>query len=634
MPNASIWLDRYRRRYEWAVHAYDSFVQELAPELVESLQRSEQVTIAVYGATQVGKTTLILDLLGLSTLTTDEVANVLRGGQQLGKSATAMPIRYGCSNDDGWYISGAGPLAADAAREKLAEFRRTVESGGIRDAEVLDIRIPQRLFPLPDKSNPPLALNIIDIPGINSRSEEERQLVAQLARRYVSVADLVLLVGRADSLGFLNEEDLQLKELADWSKQPTRFRIVLTFSFSPDSLCRQFMDKELTTERVRDVLIAEMSTHDYVFPPEFRQNLYVLELGDSMKVLARTNPDYSQRILNVTLNFRNELLNTITLAAGPYARLYGAFQLDRVINARVELLYQKLEQQDAAFNEMRVSIIQDLKTVVPDQANTSAETIPAEIEKSYREQSKLRQYQSELQSCIINLEKFAWASLFLTQLSNEVSEKVSSLKSELSRCEIAQRKACTNYTTQLIIAGKMPEWCADYLPVINYQRTHLMNIEMRLDAYDLDVYWFSSSYKKDRELLQGALHKGAKDLGDALKYSVMELLQAGIKSFKSAETDLKLKRNILIIFLEKLKKIEQEREATYSEYACQFEILEDSQHIASHFESTLNSAFLEELNKTRRESRSHPSVTQRFYGLLHTKLLLSEIDRMYEGRGF
>lgn len=635
MPNAAIWLERYRRRYHWAVSAYNRFVRDLAPELVDTLQRNEQVTVVVYGATQVGKTTLILDLLGLGTLTTDEVGSVLRGGQQLGKSATAMPIRYGRSKDDSWYIAGEEPLSADAARERLGGFRRKVESGDICDSEVLDIRIPRRLFPQREESSPGLELNIIDIPGINSRNEDERQLVAQLARRYVTVADLVLLVGRADSLGFLNEEDLQVEALADWSVQPTRFRIVLTFSFSPDSLYRQFMNRDLTIERVRDVLIAEMSTHDYDFPPAFRSNLFVLELGDSVTALERTNPDYCQRIIEVTKDFREELLGNIELAAGPYARLHGAFQLDRVINARVERLHQVLVQQDAELDVPRAQVIRELATFCPDLLDAQEEAIFSALEALQREQAELDQRQDELLACMNKLDDFNCVWFFSTELSSGASEKVSWLQSELQRCEAEQRKACSWVAQRLVDKGIVPEWCADDVPTIDYRRTHLMEIESRLDGYVVDDYWWSSSnFNEDRDSLLRALRLAAKDHGQRLKSGAQHALQERKQSLRLACDGLQSQCYVLQSYLDRLHALEREREDMYAEHAYELQKMEDSQRMASRFESQLNSAFLSELRKTRAEAKNHPNPAQRFYGLLHTRLLLSEIDRMYEGRGF
>lgn len=635
MLNATTWFERYRQRYRWAVSAYDHFVQDLAPELVNTLQRNEQVTVAVYGATQVGKTTLILDLLGLSTLTTDEVGSVLRGGQQLGKSATAMPIRYGRSQDDGWYIAGEGPLSADTAREMLGAFRRKVESGGICDAEVLDIRIPRGFFQQCDDSSAGLELNIIDIPGINSHSSAEQDLVNKLADRYVVVADLVLLVGKADSLGFLNERDLIIPALADWAAQPTRFRIVLTYGFSPDSLVSQFQDQDLTVERVRDVHIGQMSTHDYGFPPEFRRNLFVLELGDSVEGLGRTKPEYRQRILQVTRAFRDELLESIEKAAGPYARLQGAFQLDRVINVRVERLRKARIKQDEEFAEQRRQITNELAVFRPDLLDASDEDIFRAIEEIEAAQLKLRRKLDELSASMKNLEDFNCGGLFSVELSGDAVEKVSWLQEQLGNCERLQRKACSQVASRLVDEGVLPEWFKEYVPAIDYQRKFLMEIDAHLDSYALDGYWWSSSnFNEDRNNLQKALRLNARDHGARINSATSRALQERKRALQAEGKSLQSRGTVLQSYLERLRELEREHRCLCAKHLDDLQEMEGALGMASHFEAQLNMAFMEELRRTQKDVQSHPIPAQRFYGLLHTRLLLSEIDRMYEGKSF
>lgn len=633
MYSSATWLERYRNRFQWAVRAYEQFVRELAPELLDSLQRSDKITVVVYGATQVGKTTLILDLLGLNTLKSDEVAMVLRGGQQLGKSATAMPIRYGRSQDDDWYIAADGPMTAGQACERLSRFRREVESGGIRDAEALDIRIPARLFPSDDDKALSLELNIIDIPGINSHNEDERRLVANLARRYVSVADLVLLVGRADSLGFLNETDLQIEALADWAAQPSRFRIVLTFSFSPDSLYQQFMAGELTCERVRDVLIAEMQTHDYHFPPEFRSNLFMLELGDSVRALQRNNPQYCELIVQITRRFREELLGNITQSAGPYARLYSAFQLDRVINARIERLQQLLQEKEAELLACKSRAVAQLAEYRPGLANGQASDIQKAADEVRLQLLALTQKLEQLQACRRNLEAFNCAQK-LEYSVGMGEQRVSWLKKKLEEAEQYQRQMCQNAPQWLEQNGLIPDWCSEDVPVPEYKRAALMAIETCLDDYSLDKYWFSSNFNADRESLQKALDQSASEHGTRLKALLNTALQTNEKRLQADADDMASLRRLMQVSLTNLHSIEQQELQLKEQHETEVKHMDDSRKLASHFESRLNESFVQELRATRQAAYNHPNATQRFYGLLHTRMLSSEIDRMYQGRKF
>ena len=633
MLNAPIWFERYQRRYRWAVDAYERFVQDLAPELVHSLQRNERVTIAVYGATQVGKTTLILDLLGLNTLSTEEVGSVLRGGQPLGKSATAIPIRYGRSPDDNWYVAGDGPLSADLAREKLGEFRRKVESGITCDANLMDIQIPQRLFQNTGNSTAH-GLNIIDIPGINSHSIAEQAYVSTLADRYVAVADLILLVGRADSLGFLNERDLLLPALADWAAQPTRFRIVLTYGFSPKSLVVQFCDKEPSIETVRDVHIGQMRTHDYDFPEDFRENLFVLELGDSVVELERENPDYCQRIQPISKAFRDALLLSIENAAGPYARLQGAFQLDRVIKVRAQRLRDEREAQEVAFKEQCQETLANLVALRPKLRGANSDDIRKAISALGEEEAELRKEVRELQGVIDNLYGFDFASIFSVELSGVPEKKVSWLKEQLERCEMEQRKASSCVADRLVANGKLPSEFLDYIPPVAYHRASLMEVDEYLDSYKVDTYFLSSSFEEDRAKLKAALHQNAKKNGQRAKLAVGQALAEQERLLKADEQRLSL----LIVFLrhhfDSLQQLERQHLDVCADFEGKLQEMQGAMGVSSRFSSKLNAAFLEEFRRTKQGIYSDAIPAQRFYSLLHTRLLLTEIDRMYEGKSF
>lgn len=321
------WLAAYQNRYDWAFTAYNKFHKALAPELQSKLPDAKHVTVAVYGATQVGKTTLILELLGIDAKTDDEAGSVLRGGQALGKSATARPIRYGVSRDDHWYISGNGPYTADQACDFFKKARHRVEQGSAADAEtILDVRLPQRLFKTNESFNPSLHVDIIDVPGIHAHNEKEREVVARLAQRYVAAADLVLLVGKSDSLGFLNENDLELDVLAHWWAQPRRFRIVLTYGYSPDSLRRDLETQDVTVEGVRKLLLGQMATHDYHVPTEFHDKLYVMEIGDSLAGMAANDDALYQKINPINEEFKALLTRDIEHSVNPLGRVRAALE--------------------------------------------------------------------------------------------------------------------------------------------------------------------------------------------------------------------------------------------------------------------------------------------------------------------
>lgn len=85
--------DRLRQQVslKWAFKAYDRFAERLSPDVQRHLgvQRKEAYTV-VFGRTQVGKSTLILHLLGVRAAAIGSLSDVLRGGRKSGNSSTAL----------------------------------------------------------------------------------------------------------------------------------------------------------------------------------------------------------------------------------------------------------------------------------------------------------------------------------------------------------------------------------------------------------------------------------------------------------------------------------------------------------------------------------------------------------------
>lgn len=83
----------------------DSLDEETSAGLVQS--GTGEAYVAVYGKTQVGKTSLILELMGVAPEAQARVCKVLRGGRPEGQSATTMATVYRRSADKRWHLRGA-----------------------------------------------------------------------------------------------------------------------------------------------------------------------------------------------------------------------------------------------------------------------------------------------------------------------------------------------------------------------------------------------------------------------------------------------------------------------------------------------------------------------------------------------
>ncbi len=124
-----LWYQLHRDRVTWSDQAAAWLTRQVFAESPTD-DLSQVAQAMVVGATQSGKTTLLLRLLGVDDQGDAPAASkVLRGGRDDGYSATAFPIRYRWSDeDDEWAFRADGAperwLADDEMRGELAALRQ------------------------------------------------------------------------------------------------------------------------------------------------------------------------------------------------------------------------------------------------------------------------------------------------------------------------------------------------------------------------------------------------------------------------------------------------------------------------------------------------------------------------------
>src|SRR5690606_2308028 len=128
-----VWEDCYERRLAWAYKAKDDFINSIDNETFRSLYNqysNKTVNIAVYGQSQVGKTTLILKLIGIKEEHYEEISSVLRADIPKGKSVTPTSIIYLKSKDNYFYYKEGDKecrVNKNELKEKLKDLRTRVE---------------------------------------------------------------------------------------------------------------------------------------------------------------------------------------------------------------------------------------------------------------------------------------------------------------------------------------------------------------------------------------------------------------------------------------------------------------------------------------------------------------------------
>lgn len=326
------WARVFPGTADWSQRAYQKFVAALSEETRRFIaDRGDEATVVVFGPTQVGKTTLILGLLGVLPTQMLHVGALLRGGRSVGRSATPTAMQYTRSPDDYWHVSLDGNdsrLDDDGLVAALADLRRRVEAGEWTRTAAVQIRIPAKYL-VPGGADRP-SIRVIDLPGDNPANEWEAAHVRTLSRRYVQLADLVLLVTRADNLGFFGANGLGDANIQGWRYMPARYRLITTYTFSPETMVgwvrRQLDVGELSLATLRRLVAEEILTFDSTLDVELLSSaiLCPVEIGNSWVSFVEQHPDLGAVLEPMMATMWRQLLADIAAAADPLSRIRHA----------------------------------------------------------------------------------------------------------------------------------------------------------------------------------------------------------------------------------------------------------------------------------------------------------------------
>ena len=324
------WHELHKRQSDWAFRAYGRLIQTLSEDVQEKLSLKDEAAqpyVVIFGKTQVGKTTLLLDLMGIAAEQMPIISEVMRGGREQGKSATATTMEYRASQGEYWGLTIPGepaPRLLDSDQEMkraLGQLREVMESGQLVAETPCVVHIPKRFF---DTTHSRATnVRILDLPGDNPANEQEQKHVNQMAKTYLPFADLILLVGRGDDLGFLKPEVITLPGIEDWQAMPHRFRIVTTYSYTAQSVKDILRNDDAADESLlRRRLIQEIERFGALNEAARDEALYFpLEFGNSWSGVQATEPELHRRMSPIITRLRAELLNQISRATTPMGRL-------------------------------------------------------------------------------------------------------------------------------------------------------------------------------------------------------------------------------------------------------------------------------------------------------------------------
>jgi hypothetical protein len=605
------WHRLHERQSDWAFRAYSRLIMTLSEDVQEKLSLKDEATqpyIVIFGKTQVGKTTLLLDMMGIDPEQMPIISEVMRGGREQGKSATATAMEYCGSTNERWGLTLQAKtrwLDSDQAMtQALGQIREEMESGQFIAETPCVVHIPKRFFGK-NHANAP-KVRILDLPGDNPANEQEQKHVNQMAKTYLPFADLILLVGRGDDLGFLKPEVITLPGIEDWQAMPHRFRIVTTYSYTAQSV-KDILRRESTADEsvLRRRLIQEIERFGVISEAARTETLYFpLEFGNSWMGVQASEPVLHQRMSPIITRLRAELLDQIAKATTPMGRLRNTLNTHQSVKYIQKKKTRVLETQIQKLAHKEAEIAGELSIW-----NTSVEKALAKLLKI--EEVLASQNFSVNQRLInqaANNPKYASALTFPPALRGGKDDKTTLQKLVSDYYQILP-------TLQLEVSPpdnlpiSKPYWVQvrKNLPPLESHvvRDILDNefgsIRSKLSDYWFDTYLSSDNYQKDLRGIYGSGDAAQKTLANHMMDSWLTALKKVHGNYLSdqlaAQSDLEVKTYERGNSLQQQGHVKAEQSTQHAELERIVQRSAEDLERCERFEHLLDEEYLSELSK-------------------------------------
>lgn len=234
----------FQQKDLWQENAFNKIKESLLSVRDNPLLRYDTMRkkylVVIYGKSQIGKSTLILNMIGIRDKCFPLVYKTLRAKVPKGNSSTSTAIIYSKSDTEDYGLAVA-PLngqipekqsyTADELSQKLEEMRSRVEQNKEADDLILFIDIPRSFF-----VEDPTAedIMVMDMPGVESRNQKEKNHVEALMRRYIPIAQVCIVACSANKIQSL--EDTELPGELRWREMPEQYVVVTTSSYSQGTI--------------------------------------------------------------------------------------------------------------------------------------------------------------------------------------------------------------------------------------------------------------------------------------------------------------------------------------------------------------------------------------------------------------
>ena len=622
---AALWSEHDSQRLGWAFRAYERFVASLSPEIRERLAhkgQQEEAYVVVFGNTQVGKTTLLLDLMGVEPASLERVSLALRGGRAHGQSATATTMEYRRSADQRW-----GLRTADGAIQWFDDDRSITEAlGQVRAAmedrqqvghEPCVVYIPMDCFTL--QAGQP-AVRMLDLPGHEPANPIEREHVQEMARKYVPLADLILLVGKGDDLSFLQPGGLTLPGIEDWQSVPGRFRIVTTFPFTAQSVRNLVRQGAGPAEAgfYRQRLIEQIEKFGALSDDARRPERYFpLEFGTTWHDAEEHQPELYARISPMIDTLKRQLHADIQASTTPMARLRNAVDAHVVI-ARVK------ENRLNDLQKATEAIKQRLK-----QAQTDLSQAQKAVQQKREISERLAQRLAELSDGRLRRDLEQHFQLSGSTPPGNAGESVDGFKVLVTQAKASLRQRLADSRLDSTALADTSWFWRNVKVDIDLQHVDdILNATFSsflatLNGYWIDKYWKTGSgsdYQRDEGSLKNCINEASKSLTElgrkAWLTAALRQRRQHKEEYRTARITQRSWEQMAEDMAPAITRLKQELATHEREDRVFRQRMEKDLQESLRFAELLDTEYLAELGNRRKEMLSERQPATAFMGLL------------------
>lgn len=294
------YYSNYYLSWDWTKPIIDKFLNSFSKFDANFINFREQIYIGVYGPTQVGKTTFILNLIGVREDKLEMLSEALRGGQPKGKSATVTATLYQQNIENVFEIIFPNKIKkickdCNELEKLLKGFREEITLQNYKLLDEMTIKIPNNFFK--KNSVDEEELIIVDLPGNDTKDESEEKHVVRILEKYLILCKTVLIMELSYKINNLFQ--LSLDSIKDWMNDSVRFFVVLTRAISNHSIQNKVLNGQINNfDEIKSIYLNDLTraAEDNKNIKDLKVNFFCFELGSSLNSMKKRNENLYKKI--------------------------------------------------------------------------------------------------------------------------------------------------------------------------------------------------------------------------------------------------------------------------------------------------------------------------------------------------